>query len=190
MIGFIDTLYTVLGTTCKTALSLICTLYSSPLHTHYGSVFTSRILATDYSQFHCNYTSHMQSSFHSLTPFLPLFCQLADSKDSTQFSSCAPRFIPWQAGVSKLDSALYAARLSFSTWSRLLTVSFYDPSARTTQKTASLLLRRLVYWSVAYQLTSLCCTHTVRGTVFTESLPSNGYTSQNIHNISKFLLYE
>jgi hypothetical protein len=34
MIGFIDALYTPLGTICITALSLFYTLYSSPLHTH------------------------------------------------------------------------------------------------------------------------------------------------------------
>jgi hypothetical protein len=36
-----------------------------------------------------------------------------------------------------------------STQSRLLAMSFYDPSARTIQKTQSLLLRRGVYWSLA-----------------------------------------
>jgi hypothetical protein len=38
------------------------------------SVFTSRILATELSQSHYNFNSHMKSSYHSLIPFLLLFC--------------------------------------------------------------------------------------------------------------------
>jgi hypothetical protein len=73
MIGFIAP-YTELGTTGNTVLSLIYTHYSSPLHTYYYSVFISHILATDISQSHCNFKSHMKSSFRNLIPFLPLFC--------------------------------------------------------------------------------------------------------------------
>jgi hypothetical protein len=62
------------------ALWLIYTLYSSPLHTHTlgFSVFTSRILAKDLSQSHCNFKSYVKSSLYSLIHFLPLFwnCQL------------------------------------------------------------------------------------------------------------------
>jgi hypothetical protein len=47
MIGFIDTLYTSLGTTIDYKAIAILTLYSSLLHTLVSSVFTSCILATD-----------------------------------------------------------------------------------------------------------------------------------------------
>jgi hypothetical protein len=50
------------------------------------SVFTSRILATDLSQSHCIFNSHMTSSWYSLIPFLP-FPAAANSEDLTQFSS-------------------------------------------------------------------------------------------------------
>jgi hypothetical protein len=43
-------------------------------HTLGFSVFTSCILAMDFSQSHCHFKSHMKSSFHSLIPFLPLSC--------------------------------------------------------------------------------------------------------------------
>jgi hypothetical protein len=36
------------------------------------SVFTSRILATDLSQSHYHFKSHMKSSLYSLIPFLPI----------------------------------------------------------------------------------------------------------------------
>jgi hypothetical protein len=53
-------------------------------------------------------------------------------------------------------------------------VLFYNPLTRTTQKTQHLTLRRRVYWS-------LCCTRTLRGSVFTVPLPRNRYTRHDIY---------
>jgi hypothetical protein len=122
MIGFIDILYTVLGTTSN--YSRIADLHSSQFtvtHTLGFSVFTSRILVTDLQQSHCHIKSRMKFSFHSLIPVLPLFfnCQL---------SSSALTLISWQAAVSKLDSTLNGLN-----WTLL-----YNHFARTTQKTQSL----------------------------------------------------
>jgi hypothetical protein len=75
MIGFIDTLHTVIGTTGNySATADIHTLQFTVTHALGFSVFTSRILATDLSQSHCYFKSPMKSSFHSLIPFLLLFC--------------------------------------------------------------------------------------------------------------------
>jgi hypothetical protein len=67
-------IHTVVGTTGNSALLLIYRLQSSPLHSLGFSVFISRILATGLSRCHCHFKSHMKPSFHSLIPFLPLFC--------------------------------------------------------------------------------------------------------------------
>jgi hypothetical protein len=64
-------------------------------------------------------------------------------------------------------------------------VSFYNSSARTTQKTQLLLLRRHVCSSVAH----------ISGNVFTESLPSTGYTrhdaivQRNYLDLRQFLIF-
>jgi hypothetical protein len=47
MIAFIDTLYTVLGTTTNTAIADLHTLQFTVTPALWFSVFTSRILATD-----------------------------------------------------------------------------------------------------------------------------------------------
>jgi hypothetical protein len=50
------------------------TLQFTVTHALGFSVFTSRILATDLYQSHCNFKSHMKSSLHYIITFLPLFC--------------------------------------------------------------------------------------------------------------------
>jgi hypothetical protein len=71
---FIAILYTVRGATVDTALSLLYTHYSSPLHTHCDSKSSLAVSWQRIYQSHCNYKSHIKSSFHSLIPLLPLFC--------------------------------------------------------------------------------------------------------------------
>jgi hypothetical protein len=79
MIWFIDTLY--IQNLGLQAIQRHC--YSTHFtvhrctHTLGFSVFTSRILATNLSQSHCQFKSHVKSSCHSLIPFLSLFwnCQ-------------------------------------------------------------------------------------------------------------------
>jgi hypothetical protein len=56
------------------AIAILHTLQFTVTHALGFSVFTSRILATDLSQSHCHFKSHMKSSFHNLNPFFPLFC--------------------------------------------------------------------------------------------------------------------
>jgi hypothetical protein len=70
------TLYIHTVRDCKqySAIAIVHTLESTVTHALQFSVFTSRILATDLSQFHCNFKLNVKSSYHRLTPFLPLFC--------------------------------------------------------------------------------------------------------------------
>jgi hypothetical protein len=53
--------------------SAVAILHTVP-HALGSSDFTGRILATDLWWSHSNFKSHMKSSFHSLIPFLRLFC--------------------------------------------------------------------------------------------------------------------
>jgi hypothetical protein len=69
------------------------TLQFNVTHSLWFSVITSRILATDLSQSHCHFSSHMKSSFHNLIPFLPLFCNCQfRRRDSSQFL-CSQAYI-------------------------------------------------------------------------------------------------
>jgi hypothetical protein len=72
MIGFTAPYtFTQFGTTRNTALSLSTFFQFTVAHALGFSVCTSRILATDLSQSHCYFKSHMKSSCHSLISFLP-----------------------------------------------------------------------------------------------------------------------
>jgi hypothetical protein len=89
------------------------------------SVITSRILATDLSQSRCHFKSHMKLSFHSLVPFLPLFCNCQfRGLDSIQFL-CSQAHIPagWRLEIrlSTLDSTTVLGRVS-----KLKSKSHYD----------------------------------------------------------------
>jgi hypothetical protein len=101
--------------------------YSSPLHAHWVSqsslvVFWQRIYNS-----HCSFKSHMKFSFHSLIPFLLLFCTCQHRRlDSVQFL-CDQAHIP--AGW-RLETRLDYGSLN---WSLL-----YYHFARTTQKTQPL----------------------------------------------------
>jgi hypothetical protein len=88
MIGFIDTYtFTQFGTTGNySAIAILHTFQLTVPHALGFSVFTGRILASDLSQSHCHFNSHMLYSWHSLIPFLPL-PDAANSEPSTQFPS-------------------------------------------------------------------------------------------------------
>jgi hypothetical protein len=79
------------------------------------SVFTSRILATDLYPSHCQLKSHMKFSFHSLMPFLPLFCNCEFRRlDSVQFlCSQAHILAGWRLG-SRLHSRQQLTQMNSS----------------------------------------------------------------------------
>jgi hypothetical protein len=126
------------GTTGNTALSLVYTLSSSSLHTHQVSQSS---LVVSWQQSHCHIKSHMKSYIHGLIPFLPLFC------------NCQINSIPSShpGRLASRNSTLQSRPEYSASTTRSRLVSFYNTSARTTQRTQPLVL----------------------GDVLTGSLPSN-----------------
>jgi hypothetical protein len=170
------------------AIAVLHTFQFTVTHALGFSVFTSRILATELQQSRCHFKSQMESSLHSLIPFLPSFfnCQFR-RLDSIQFQAHIPA--GWRPETRPFTPDYCSMLLLCSVASSM---SFYNPSARATQKTQPSLSMRRVYWSVSYQWTSFCCMHTLRGNVFTESSLSSGYiqslriarcVQQNYHNL-------
>jgi hypothetical protein len=114
------------------------TLQLTVTHALGFSVFTSRILATDLSQLHCHFKSHIKSSVRSLIPFLPLFCSCQFRRfDSIQFLCSQVHILSGWRPETRLFT------------SRLLTLFYrtlhYNHFARTPRKTQPLLLMRRVF---------------------------------------------
>jgi hypothetical protein len=126
------------------AIAILHTFQLTVPHALGFSVFTSRILATDLSQSHWHFRSHMASSFHRLIPFLAIILQLPIPKTRVDYSrtlSCTPLSI--------------------------LNVPFYKPLARTLRKLCLLFLIMRVYWSITYQWMSFnCCFRLCCGDVY------------------------
>jgi hypothetical protein len=82
MNGFIDTYtFTQFGTTGNySAIAILHTLEFTVAHALGFSVFTSRILATDLSQSHYHFNSHMTTPRRSVIRVLP-FPAAANSED-------------------------------------------------------------------------------------------------------------
>jgi hypothetical protein len=113
------------------AIAILHTFKFTIPHSLGFSVFTSRILATDLSQSHCNCKSHMKSSLHRIIPFLSLFC------------NCQLNSIPSSAPGRLASRTRLSTRLLFSSALCCRTL-LYNHFARIEQKTQPLLLRRRV----------------------------------------------
>jgi hypothetical protein len=112
------------------AVTVLHTFQFTVAHALGFSVFTSCILATDLSQSHCHFNSHMKSSWYSLIHFLPFLLN--------HFRLTSPELdqIPIPSRLLH-----FTLQLLFSTSSRLLTVPSYNSSARTPRKTPSSVVR-------------------------------------------------
>jgi hypothetical protein len=119
------------------------------------SDFTSRILATDLSQSRCHFNSHMKSSLHCLIFFLP-FLQLPIPKT--------------RPDCSRL--------LFYSPFCTLLVLSCTGPTENTVFGCQEWVFTALLPSIRRSTVPGVCFAG-----MFTNPLPSNGYTRHNINNM-------
>jgi hypothetical protein len=117
MIGFIAP-YTCTFTQLRntgnySAIAILHALQFTVAHALGFSVFTSRILATDLSQSHCHFISHMKSSCHSSIPSLPLFCSCQLRRLDSPLSSILPNtsYNHFQRTTQKTQPVLLTRRV-------------------------------------------------------------------------------
>jgi hypothetical protein len=143
MTGFINSLYihTARDYRQYSANAILHILEFTVAHALGFWVFISRVLATYLQQSHCHFKSHMKSSSHSLTPFLPLYCSCQFRRlDSVQIL-CSQAHIP--AGW-RLETRHFTSRLLFYSAKHFLITTLHWP-----RRKQPVILRRCVYWSFA-----------------------------------------
>jgi hypothetical protein len=179
MIRFIDTLFTQLGTTGNySAIADLHTLQFTVTHALGFSVFTSRILPTDFHTVvmpvSLYFKWHMKSSCRGLIRFLPFLLN--------HLGLISPERDPILDNQFKRRS-----------------LSLYNPSAWTMQKTQALYCWEGLFTDpLPSNGRPIVARVRSRGNVFTESLPSNGsirhsiyvptYSLNHLHYIRVYLL--
>jgi hypothetical protein len=138
MIGFISpSTFTQFGTTGSySAVAFLHTFEFTVAHALGFSVVTSLILATYLSQPHCNFKSHLKSSYRSLIPFLPFL--LSDLRlPSAEFDQVPFRLLFYTILL----------RTPFNSHSMLYSrsVRSYNSSARTPRKTCATCYQECVF---------------------------------------------
>jgi hypothetical protein len=126
MIGFITPyIFTTRYYRQYSAVADLHTLQFTVTHAQGFSVFTGRILATDLSQSHRQFKSHMKSSCHSLIPFLPLFCNCQFQRLHSVQILCSQAHILESCG-SKLGSLFYNSSLLYYTVEHFIIITLHE----------------------------------------------------------------
>jgi hypothetical protein len=83
-------IYTVRDYRQYSAIAILHTFQFTVTHALGFSVLTSRVLATELSQCHCNFKSHVKSSWHRPIPFFPFLWM--PIRNSTRLLLYAPLY--------------------------------------------------------------------------------------------------